>query len=250
MKWLKGKEDHPVPFLAVSPGWCCCCDFCCCWWWEGLGVEKLCKFWLGVSCLVLVRVFFVYVKICLPFPKLALGTISQQGNDRFFFFKHQAWGIGFGLVASSDMSLGPQGVLKNPLFLKDHLFQMIKTHQYYSKNQGCLWANMKKHSTAFCSFLFSSTSPKSWCWYIELHLSDEVNVPLNVDGKKQKLAICWGDRCVTTNNTETTINRAFGEFLNLQNSIYFQEVFFRQMPLTKKLSVLPALLLQLYSLKR
>lgn len=27
MKWLKGKEDHPVPFLAVSPGWCCCCVF-------------------------------------------------------------------------------------------------------------------------------------------------------------------------------------------------------------------------------
>ena len=48
---------------------------------------KSSEFWFGVSCLVLVRVFFVYVKICLPFPKLALGTISQQGNNRFFFLK-------------------------------------------------------------------------------------------------------------------------------------------------------------------
>ena len=59
-------------------------------------------------------------------------------------------------------------------------------------------------------------------------------MPLNVDGKKQKLAICWGDRCVTTNNTETKINRAFGEFLNLQDSIYFQEVFFSTNAIGKK----------------
>ena len=68
---------------------------------------------------------------------------------------------------------------------------------------------MKKHSTAFCSFLFSFFPQRVDVDSLELRLSNEVNVPLNVDGKKQKLAICWGDRCVTTNNTETTINRAF-----------------------------------------
>ena len=148
--------------------------------------------------------------------------------------RHQAWGIGFGLVASSGVSLGPRVFWNTHFFWKITCFRWWKTHQYYSKRRGCLRANMKKHSTAFCSFLFSSTSPKSWCWYMELHLSDEVNVPLNVDGKKQKLAICWGDRCVTTNNTETKINRAFGEFLNLQDSIYFQEVFFSTNAIGKK----------------
>lgn len=216
MKWLKGKEDHPVPFLAVSPSWCCCCDFF--FWllmmggfgcWETLQILV----WGVLSCFG--ACVFCLCQNLFTLPETSTGT--QKG------IKPEVLVSVWWLVRACPWA---PGCFETPTFFERSPVSDDEKHTNTIAKDAVVfeptWKNIRLHFVAFYSVFF----PKEWMLNLELRLSNEVNVPLNVDGKKQKLAICWGDRCVPTNNTETTINRAFGEFLNLQNSIYFQEVFF------------------------